>query len=247
MKIPKRIHQTWFTKAENESIDSLRRTWIDKNPEYEYTYYDDTDIEEFISKHFSSETLLCYKRIIAGSLKADFFRYCVLYIHGGFYIDVDISCVKPLSAVIDPNTTLVTTTDYCSVHDSDRIYQAFIGTVPSCHLFQVMLRSIMHNMSAGRFRFDLFQLSGPVLFSRLLKGYINNNTTAEKHVRFLSEQKIHKEETAEQFEILTHNIKTEQLEKGEVVVLAISQHPFDRKNHLHYYDDMREYKQGYYV
>lgn len=247
MKIPKIIHQTWKSKEKNESIDTLRNTWMDKNPGYQYCYYDDTDIENFIKKHFSPQLLSFYKRIIAGSLKADMFRYCVLYIHGGFYIDVDISCVKPLDEVIDSHSTMVTTTDHCSSQYSDRIYQAFLGTVPRCSLFLGMIQCIVDNMNAGRFRFELFQLSGPVLFSSLLKKYINNTLKIESSIRFLSAQKITKEQTGEHFEIFTHNIGKEQLESNDGVVFAIAQHKIDRKENLHYYDDRSKFPQGFYV
>ena len=43
--IPKTIFQTWRTKEPNVSIDNLRKTWINKNPEFNYEYYDDNDIK----------------------------------------------------------------------------------------------------------------------------------------------------------------------------------------------------------
>lgn len=243
IKIPKIIHQTWCSKDKNDSIDNLRKTWINNNPDFKYIYYDDNDINDFIKTYFSSDIYNCYKRIIAGTLKADFFRYCVLYIHGGFYIDIDNSCIKPLAEVIEPNTTLVTTTDHCSIEKSDRIYQAFLGSVPHCKLFMMMIKHIMKNMNAGYFKYDLFQLSGPVIFSDLLKKYINHN--GKQKVRFLSEQKIIKPETEEQFEIFTHNIHKEQLEKNGLVI-AKSQHVIDRGDNLHYYDDIQKFDNGFY-
>ena len=102
-------------------------------------------------------------------------------------------------------------------------------------------------MNAGRFRFDMFQLSGPVLFSSLLKKYINNTLKIESSIRFLSAQKITKKQTGEHFEIFTHNIEKEQLESNDGGVFAIAQHMIDRKENLHYYDDRSKFPKGFYV
>ena len=112
--IPKIIFQTWKTKEPNGSIDKLRNTWISKNPEFAYEYYDDNDIKTFIETHFDDRVKKCYSRILNGSLKADFFRYCVVYIKGGLYIDIDISCEKPLTSIFNfDDIHLITTTDNC--------------------------------------------------------------------------------------------------------------------------------------
>ena len=59
-------------------------------PRYKFIFYDDQDCEQFIKTYFNERTYNayimfnnCYK-----AMKADFFRYCVLYKIGGVYLDI---------------------------------------------------------------------------------------------------------------------------------------------------------------
>jgi mannosyltransferase OCH1-like enzyme len=135
--IPKVIYQTWVSKSKNESVDLNRITWIQSNPTFKYEYFDDHDIEIFITRYFDKRITACYKRILNGSLKADMFRYCILYVKGGVYIDIDIKCTTPLNKVFDfENTAFIVATDLCSTATSkDTLYQGFLAAEPNLQLF----------------------------------------------------------------------------------------------------------------
>ena len=51
-------------------------------------YYDDTGARDFIINNYPSEVLWAYDKLIPGAYKADLWRYCVLYINGGIYVDI---------------------------------------------------------------------------------------------------------------------------------------------------------------
>jgi hypothetical protein len=89
---PLKIHQTWHSKTlppkMAECVNKLKR----ENPEFEYYLYDDADCREMIRTHFDSSVLDAYDRIIPGTFKADLWRYCVLYIEGGVYLDIKFQC-----------------------------------------------------------------------------------------------------------------------------------------------------------
>lgn len=86
--IPKKIFQTWFTKEfppkMKECVDDLKR----KHPDFEYFFFDDDESREFIQTNFDEEVLFAFDTLIPGAFKADLWRYCVLYIHGGVYLDI---------------------------------------------------------------------------------------------------------------------------------------------------------------
>ena len=172
--IPKWIHQTWKTKKTDPVVDSLRNTWINKNPDHMYSFYDDQDIDVFILHNFDNRVYRNYKRIINGTLKADFFRYCVLYVHGGVYIDVDIACLASLENVIDFDTdTLVTATDYQekdfqpqnSDYRRDGIYQAFLCCQPFHPLMRYMINYMIFVMDNALYPRDIFRIGGPEAFA----------------------------------------------------------------------------------
>lgn len=102
-RIPKIVHQTWKVK---DSSDGFHRSLIDRhekmNPNWKFVLYDDEDIENFLMMYFPMEILDAYKKINPkyGACRADFFRYCVLYINGGVYLDVKSMIQKPLDEMM---------------------------------------------------------------------------------------------------------------------------------------------------
>jgi GT2 family glycosyltransferase len=90
MSIPKIIHQLWI--GDKQAPINLMNTWKNKNPDYEYIYWNENEIEKR-EINFS-----CQKRIneieeING--KADIMRWEILYKYGGIFIDADSICVEP--------------------------------------------------------------------------------------------------------------------------------------------------------
>lgn len=245
--IPKSIYQTWKTKEPNESIDKLRRTWTTQNPSFEYTFFDDSDILSFINEHFDERINKCYKRILNGSLKADFFRYCILFIKGGVYIDVDISCTTPLEGVFNfDDSHLITTTDNCKNNRNDRIYQAFLAGEANSEVFTKAINHICMCIETGKHKTNIFELSGPTLFSKVLKEYMNKDITEQNaKCTFLKELTFVNPVNKKKFVIPQHNISKEKLEFNGSV-FAIAQHKIDRKQNPHYMKNKGQYKGGYY-
>ncbi|MER3382683.1 glycosyltransferase family 32 protein [Pectobacterium aroidearum] len=104
IKIPKKIHQI-YTKGIHElpkeilaSIKELK----ERNPDWEYFFYDERNIIEYIDKHYGKEILNIYSSIDPkyGAARADLFRYLLIYIEGGVYLDIKSSCSIPLDKVI---------------------------------------------------------------------------------------------------------------------------------------------------
>jgi len=92
--IPLKIYQTWKTKdlppKMKECVEKLKRT----NPQFEHFLFDDNDCREFIKNHFRKEVLDTYDKLKPGAYKADLWRYCILYINGGIYLDIKVSCIN---------------------------------------------------------------------------------------------------------------------------------------------------------
>ena len=86
--IPLDIYQTWYTKdlpqKMRERVDLLKA----QNPRFKHHLFDDNDCREFIRTHFKPDVLDAYDRLIPGAYKADLWRLCILFIHGGIYMDI---------------------------------------------------------------------------------------------------------------------------------------------------------------
>jgi hypothetical protein len=87
--IPSRIFQT----ARSSDLSPLARASAVNlrllHPGWEYCFYDDTAVEEFIRNEFP-EWVAVFHRFRFKIQRFDFFRYLAVYRHGGFYFDFDV-------------------------------------------------------------------------------------------------------------------------------------------------------------
>ena len=185
MKIPKLIHQTWMFKND-EYIKSLRHKWLEQNPSYEYFIYDDKDNLQFIQENFNERIFNCYSRIINGSAKADFFRYAVLYIKGGVYLDIDFLPKASFADFIEEDDELIVThDDQVSRRDTyvDGIFNAFICARPKHELFLILINQIceyIENNKHNNFRGAIHHLTGSHVFSAKFKNYFKAQNIKER-------------------------------------------------------------------
>ena len=86
--IPLNLFQTWHTLDlpinMRNAVDTLKM----QNPEFTHYLYDDNMSREFIKNNFNDDVLYAYDKLKPGAYKADLWRYCVLYIYGGIYLDI---------------------------------------------------------------------------------------------------------------------------------------------------------------
>lgn len=73
--------------------------------------------------HFPAEVKEAYDDLIPGAFKADLFRYCVLFIYGGVYADIDVMLTSKLEVAIDDDIGFMIPLD--SVNTSRRIIFLF--------------------------------------------------------------------------------------------------------------------------
>jgi mannosyltransferase OCH1-like enzyme len=92
--LPLNVYTCWHTK----DLPPLMKKNYDKlildNSELKFNLYDENECREFIKKYFNSHVLNAYDSLIPCSYKSDLWRYCVLYIYGGIYIDIKFGCVN---------------------------------------------------------------------------------------------------------------------------------------------------------
>ena len=98
-KIPRRIIQTGksanlplLAKAAATNVRML-------NPDFEYLFFDDSQVEEFIDAEFP-EYRPVFDSFSARIQRYDFFRYLVVYRFGGFYFDTDVFLASSLEDLL---------------------------------------------------------------------------------------------------------------------------------------------------
>ncbi len=106
MAIPRIIHQTYSARnrLRGDLLKNIRLI-IKLNPNWEYRFYDDDDVVDFIRNNYSAEVFSAYCRIVPqyGPARADFFRYFLLLKFGGVYLDVKATLTRPLDTCLQNN------------------------------------------------------------------------------------------------------------------------------------------------
>jgi len=189
IKIPRNIFQTWQTKTISPELKQITQSWINHNPSYAYFFYDDDDCEKFIKKHFSLQIYNCYCRLIPGAFKADLWRYCVLYIYGGVYVDIDTVCLNNIDSFLNEDIEFMTPIDLnnCPNIGTHNLFNAFIASIPKHPILLECINRIVYNIENNNIPESNLDFCGPGILGRSTNKflYLNEETS------FIGKQGIH--------------------------------------------------------
>jgi hypothetical protein len=176
--IPKRIFQTWKYKQISDELQNVVGLWKTFNPDYEYLLMDDNDCMQFIRENFDDSVLQAYTRIIPGALKADLWRYCVLYIHGGVYVDLDTICVNSLDKFIN-NYEFVSVVDLNRNRYEGRhnLFNSFIASVPNHPIMLGCINRIVHQVLTNTIPQSNLDKTGPGVLGRETNLFLKKGET----------------------------------------------------------------------
>ena len=174
--IPKKLFQTWHTKKCPQHMQKALDTLQKCNPELEYFLFDDNDCIEFIKTHFEADVADAYNRLIPGAYKADLWRYCVMYIHGGVYVDIKYQCMNGFKFIdIMDKEHLVLERPNFDEKYIHGIYNGLIIAKPENPLFLDCIQHIVHNVNTRYYGNSSLAPTGPGLLGGLYFGDINKN------------------------------------------------------------------------
>ncbi|CAI4061903.1 initiation-specific alpha-1,6-mannosyltransferase SKDI_07G2170 [Saccharomyces kudriavzevii IFO 1802] len=101
--IPQRVWQTWKVGTDSEDFPSnfrtCQKTWSGSS-HYQYSLIPDDSTIPFLENLYAPVPLVvqAFKLMPKNILKADFFRYLVLFARGGVYSDIDTRLLKPIDS-----------------------------------------------------------------------------------------------------------------------------------------------------
>eukprot|EP00035_Acanthoeca_spectabilis_P030174 m.8256 g.8256 ORF g.8256 m.8256 type:complete len:456 (-) comp4041_c0_seq2:149-1516(-) len=114
-RIPPTVHQTYthqLTADVYPTASKLPQAWeglAAKEKGGAYKFWDDASADAFLAENFHPEVMAALRALVPGPYKADLFRYCVIYIQGGVYADIDVRpLVRSLSTLLAPGVRLIT-------------------------------------------------------------------------------------------------------------------------------------------
>ena len=111
--IIKNIFQTKNNNIiENDNIKSIYYSLTTFNSSFTYNFFDKEKVRSFIINNYDESYILAYDSIFDESIACDFFKYCYLYINGGFYFNFEESINDNLEDILklvldDKNLVLI--------------------------------------------------------------------------------------------------------------------------------------------
>jgi hypothetical protein len=205
IKIARNIFQTWETKNLSTGFTSLTQSWKNNNPNYTYFLFDDDDRKNFIKNNFDENVYKAYCRIIPGAFRADLWRYCVLYIHGGVYVDIDTICFDSIDNFIDENIEFMTPIDLnnCPYYGKYNLSNGFIASIARHHILMDCIKRIVYNVENNIVPFSNLDFSGPGVLGQATNIFIGNN----ENESFVGKEGIHNEIKFLKFDYGTEYVK----------------------------------------
>jgi len=159
-KIPLHVYMTW----KNKQLPPLMLNNITKlskqNPEFTFHIYDDEECRQFIQRHFNLDVLEAFDKLIPGAYKADLWRLCILYINGGYYMDIKLEAIGKFKLIeLSEGEHLVLDRPNLTKH----IYNAFMICKPKNPFLLKCINCIVYNTQKEYYGNSPLSPTGPEL------------------------------------------------------------------------------------
>jgi mannosyltransferase OCH1-like enzyme len=186
-KIPRKVFLTWHTKElppkMRENVDLLKK----QNPDFEFFLYDENECREFIKSNFDADVLNAYNKLIPKSYKADLWRFCVMYIHGGIYLDIKMRLVGE-TRLID----LIDKEHFIKDHENlfknkNGIVTGILINYPRNPLFMDCINKIVNNVKNKNYGENPLYPTGPGLLGETYTKQKEKYNLPETDIQFTDE------------------------------------------------------------
>ncbi len=178
--IPHTVFQTWNTRnIPNHMYETIMNN-VNENPTYDFYIFNDEECRDFIKQHFDEAVLMAFDTLKPGAYKADLWRLCVLYIHGGIYIDIKFKINKPLTSFLN---------DSAFVQDlgEDAIYQGFVISKKGEPILKEGIDKIVENVKNKYYGINFLSVTGPLMLGPIVKR--TNNSLIKFKLVVVSDEK----------------------------------------------------------
>ncbi|GKY99504.1 hypothetical protein MPSEU_000904600 [Mayamaea pseudoterrestris] len=153
--VPRIVHQTWYEPLDaNEYPDSSRLAQSFRKSGWDYRFYTDADAVTFLETHFPPEVLQAYNALSQAHLQSHLFRYCVVFIFGGLFADIDLLLESAVELAIEPDVGFMAAMDEPTKVNSC-LSKSFFAAAPG-HPF--LARAIETLVNQVRNRFSLVDM-----------------------------------------------------------------------------------------
>lgn len=221
-EIPKIIYKCHRNEESLQNYKKVFQKTEELNPDYKLVYYTDEDIEKFIKDNYSERVYNAYKCINPdyGPAKSDFFRYLLIYMKGGIYLDVKSGPTEnldPLLKKLKGKLALSHWTElpigYIPIHHIDHLYfsQCFknsYGEFQNWHIISgkgnpllgKVIKQVVTNIEIGMKNKDMYNnghysviyMTGPIMYTNIIEKYstVDNSLILSKNCNGMLQYKV---------------------------------------------------------
>lgn len=170
--IPLNLYTCWHTKELPQLMRKNYDKLVQTNPRITFHLYDENDCKEFIKNNFDDDVLNAYNSLIPCSYKSDLWRYCVLYINGGIYLDIKYKCSNGFK-FLDLTEKEYFVRDY----GNKNVYTALIVSLRGNKILLNCINQIVLNVKNKNYGEDCLDPTGPALLGKNFTKYEINSMT----------------------------------------------------------------------
>jgi mannosyltransferase OCH1-like enzyme len=166
MEIPYIIHEYWHSRRMPPGMAKVIHDIHENNPEYDLYVYSETEARQFLVDHFDRDVVDSYDVFKPCAYRSDLFRYCVLYVKGGIWIDTKMEFTVPLRQIAQKGEMYLRTKDgWCG---GNGIANGFLIVKPGSPIMKECIRRIVEAAAARDYKKSELDVTGPCLVGDVL-------------------------------------------------------------------------------
>ena len=166
--VPLHVYMTWKHKQLPPLMRQSLITLQQQNPEFQFHLYSDEDCLDFIRKHFSPMVVSAFNALLPGAYKADLWRLCILYVNGGYYMDIKLSSINGFRLIeLSDGEHFALDRPQHSLH----IYNAIMVCKAKNPFLLKCIRQIVYHVSIQYYGESYLSPTGPEMMGRVAKSF----------------------------------------------------------------------------
>jgi hypothetical protein len=177
------LYRTWRDRfVTSKMLKNCHQRWLDLNSNLKIEWYSDKDCDRFMHSQ-GREIWDAYNMLRPGAFKADLFRLCILYKHGGIYAD---ACTMPYMSIRNMITGCYSSNNplFISVKDagpSNAIHNGFIIAEAKHPFLLACIQRIVRNVQELDYTDHNLGITGPVCLGRSINTFLGRDEEAGFH------------------------------------------------------------------
>lgn len=185
--IPRTIVQFWSQDDVPEDVARTIATWRKENPDYRHMLFNDRQAATYIAEHFE-RAARAFALCRHPAMKSDFFRICFILREGGFYVDADDACVRPL----DDLREAIGNANFVALLSSDSapyVFNGFLAGNPGNRIMHSALDDMVERIEQAEIHgqsTDIWHTTGPGLITRAVSRWFMADQTEAQDALFLT-------------------------------------------------------------